>query len=299
MCTKDISKGVYPYFSINTTNGIEKETLEFSRALAEYQNSTSPFPLLEKLTGAEPVSGPKTIKSILKLKSTFKPKTLKGIIINEPSLAPARGNKSSSCSKTNSVPAEAWLNSSNKVNQCISDQIPTQKKKILGIDQLTEDTFSSGPKDLIFKKSSTYNVSITDSNKPSCSTPLPPLKKLDGVEHVSEPKTIKLILKSKSTFKADTLKAPAGKLKNVKMEDDPLLAIVNLPQDPDLQGQQYLFLPAHIVDITIINMMIVYTIPKREALQAKKAEYFKASKIESSSALRSKTPTKRDGPRIP
>nr|GFC10765.1 hypothetical protein [Tanacetum cinerariifolium] len=32
---------------------------------------------------------------------------------------------------------------------------------------------------------------------------------------------------------------------------------------------------------------------KREALQAKKAESFKASKTESSSALRSKIPTKR------
>ncbi|GJY75469.1 hypothetical protein Tco_0480585 [Tanacetum coccineum] len=34
---------------------------------------------------------------------------------------------------------EAWLNSSNKVNQCINEQIPTQKKRILGVDQLTED----------------------------------------------------------------------------------------------------------------------------------------------------------------
>ncbi|GJW72406.1 retrovirus-related pol polyprotein from transposon TNT 1-94 [Tanacetum coccineum] len=195
---------------------------------------------------------------------------------------------------------EAWLNSSNKVNQCISEQIPTQKKKILGIDQLTEDTFSSGLKDLIFVKSSADNVSITDSNKPRlsetgnstlsnhdtnkipsvesqrnktdpsvavtkslatnydstdessiCSTPLPPPKKLDGAEPVSGPKTIKSILKLKSTFKAETLKgiiinepssapargnkssstsktnsASAGKLKNVKMEDDPPLAIV-------------------------------------------------------------------------
>ncbi|GJQ92580.1 hypothetical protein Tco_0003719 [Tanacetum coccineum] len=64
-----------------------------------------PLPPLEKLTGAEPVSGPKTIKSILKSKSTFKAETLKGIIINEPSSAPARGNKSSSASKTNSAPA--------------------------------------------------------------------------------------------------------------------------------------------------------------------------------------------------
>ncbi|GJQ99037.1 retrovirus-related pol polyprotein from transposon TNT 1-94 [Tanacetum coccineum] len=64
-----------------------------------------PLPPLEKLTGAEPVSGPKTIKSILKSKSTFKAETLKGIRINEPSSAPVRGNKSSSASKTNSAPA--------------------------------------------------------------------------------------------------------------------------------------------------------------------------------------------------
>ncbi|GJR86062.1 hypothetical protein Tco_0210073 [Tanacetum coccineum] len=162
---------------------------------------------------------------------------------------------------------EAWLNSSNKVNQCISEQIPTQKKKILGIDQLTEDTSSSGPKDPVFVKSSADNseVSITGSNKPKLSEaedstlsnhdtgkhPLPPLEKLTGAEPVSGPKTIKSILKSKSTFKAETLKgiiinepssapargnksssasktnsAPAGKLKNVKMEDDPPLAIV-------------------------------------------------------------------------
>ncbi|GJZ22598.1 retrovirus-related pol polyprotein from transposon TNT 1-94 [Tanacetum coccineum] len=186
------------------------------------------------------------------------------------------------------------------MQHCISEQIPTQKKKILGIDQLTEDTFSSGPKDLIFVKSSAYNVSITDSNLPRlfkaenstlsnhdtgkipsvesqrntndplvavtessstnydstdessvCSTPLPPLKKLDGAELVYGPKTIKSILKSKSTFKAEALKciiinepsaahargnksssasktnpALAGKLKIVKMEDGPSLAIV-------------------------------------------------------------------------
>nr|GEU38453.1 hypothetical protein [Tanacetum cinerariifolium] len=35
------SLGVYPYFAIDTTSGIEKETLEFLRVLAEYQNSAS------------------------------------------------------------------------------------------------------------------------------------------------------------------------------------------------------------------------------------------------------------------
>ncbi|GJW67157.1 hypothetical protein Tco_0121581 [Tanacetum coccineum] len=117
---------------------------------------------------------------------------------------------------------KAWLNSSNKVNQCISEQIPTQKRKILVIDQLTEDTSSSGPKDPVFVKSSADNSkeSITCSNKPKLSEmkdstmlnhdtgkhPLPPLEKLTGAKPVSGPKTIKLILKSKSTFKAETLK---------------------------------------------------------------------------------------------
>ncbi|GJZ56127.1 retrovirus-related pol polyprotein from transposon TNT 1-94 [Tanacetum coccineum] len=196
---------------------------------------------------------------------------------------------------------ETWLNSSNKVNQCINEQIPTQKKKILGINQLTEDTSSFGSKDPVFIKSSADNsdMSITSSNIPKssetedsnlpnqdtdeapsnesqrnttdpsvivsdssitdydstdeslvCSTPLLSLNKLDGAEPISGPKTIKSILMSKSTFKAETLKgitinepslnpargksssasktnsAPVGKLKNVKIEYDPPLAIV-------------------------------------------------------------------------
>nr|GEW50354.1 hypothetical protein [Tanacetum cinerariifolium] len=63
------------------------------------------LPPLKKLDGAEPICGPKTIKSILRSKSTFKAKTLKGVIINKPSSAPAKGNKISSTLKVNSAPA--------------------------------------------------------------------------------------------------------------------------------------------------------------------------------------------------
>ncbi|GJR31269.1 hypothetical protein Tco_1107501 [Tanacetum coccineum] len=66
---------------------------------------STPLLPLKKVDGAEPVSGPKTVKLILKSKSMFKAKNLKGITLNEPSSAPARGNKSSSASKTNSAPA--------------------------------------------------------------------------------------------------------------------------------------------------------------------------------------------------
>ncbi|GJU70296.1 retrovirus-related pol polyprotein from transposon TNT 1-94 [Tanacetum coccineum] len=64
---------------------------------------SNPLPPLKKLDGAEPISGSKTIKSVLRSKSTFKAETLKGVKINEPSLAPAKGNKSSSTSKVNSA----------------------------------------------------------------------------------------------------------------------------------------------------------------------------------------------------
>nr|GEU78195.1 hypothetical protein [Tanacetum cinerariifolium] len=182
------------------------------------------------------------------------------------------------------------------------------RKRVLGVDQLTEDPFSSRQKDLVFVKSlandtkvsilgverpwlskakdfimpnhdigkilpaesqrntidsffTVTNSSATDYHLAAdydladessvCSTPLPPLKKLDGAEPISGPKIIKSILRSKSTLKAESLKgviinepsstpakgnknspasvvnsALAGKLKSVKIKDDPHLAIV-------------------------------------------------------------------------
>nr|GEW28196.1 retrovirus-related Pol polyprotein from transposon TNT 1-94 [Tanacetum cinerariifolium] len=66
---------------------------------------STPLPPLKKLNDDEPISGPKTIKSILRSKSTFKTEALKGVIINEPSSAPAKGNKCSSALKVHSAPA--------------------------------------------------------------------------------------------------------------------------------------------------------------------------------------------------
>ncbi|GJY87120.1 hypothetical protein Tco_0501748 [Tanacetum coccineum] len=56
---------------------------------------------------------------------------------------------------------KTWLNNSNKVNQCISEQIPSQKKRIMGLDQLTEDPSSSGQKDLVFVKSLADDTKVT------------------------------------------------------------------------------------------------------------------------------------------
>nr|GEZ04481.1 hypothetical protein [Tanacetum cinerariifolium] len=66
---------------------------------------STPLLPMKKLDGAEPTSGSKTIKSILRSRSAFKVEALKGVKINEPSLASAKGNKSSSASKVNSTPA--------------------------------------------------------------------------------------------------------------------------------------------------------------------------------------------------
>ncbi|GKA48032.1 hypothetical protein Tco_0740990 [Tanacetum coccineum] len=65
---------------------------------------STPLPPLKKLDGAKPVSRRKTIKSILKSKSTFKVETLKYVIINEPSSAPAKGSKISSALKVDLAP---------------------------------------------------------------------------------------------------------------------------------------------------------------------------------------------------
>nr|GFA08774.1 copia protein [Tanacetum cinerariifolium] len=56
---------------------------------------------------------------------------------------------------------ETWFNSSNKVNWCISEQIPSQKKRILGVDQLTKVPSSSGQKDLVFVKSLANDTKVT------------------------------------------------------------------------------------------------------------------------------------------
>nr|GFA65197.1 hypothetical protein [Tanacetum cinerariifolium] len=69
------------------------------------------LPLLDKLTGAKPVPGPKTIKSNLKSSPTFKAETLKGITLKEPSLAPAKYSKKGSLvSKTSLDPASKLKN---------------------------------------------------------------------------------------------------------------------------------------------------------------------------------------------
>ncbi|GJW87683.1 hypothetical protein Tco_0163023 [Tanacetum coccineum] len=147
---------------------------------------------------------------------------------------------------------KTWINNSNKVNQCISEQIPSQKKRIMGVDQLIEDPSSLGKKDLVFVKSSADDTKVTipgverpwlseaegfilpnydtdydSADKSSvCSTPLPPLKKslLKG-SLINEP-SLAPAKGNKSSSALKVHSAPADKLKCVKIKDDPPLASV-------------------------------------------------------------------------
>nr|GEY30471.1 hypothetical protein [Tanacetum cinerariifolium] len=229
--------------------------------------------LLKKLDGAEPGSGLKTVKLILKSKSTFKAEFLKDITLNEPSLAPTRGNKSSSASKTNSA--------------------PTGKLKNVKVED--DPPFAMVMKELnklklqINKKKSSY--SRNKNTQQSC-----------FVKSAKEPITELMINLN---------------LCHPYIQIRIILVKVNLPQDPDLQDPQYLFLPAYIMDIIIIILMIVYTIPLVKYVEAMiitlmiiiglflkedesileilnmKRETPHAKKAESLNALRSKTLTKR------
>ncbi|GKF35247.1 hypothetical protein Tco_0108447 [Tanacetum coccineum] len=130
------------------------------------------------------------------------------------------------------------------------------------------------------------------------STPLPPLEKLIGDEPVSKLKTIKSILKSKYTFKAETLQAPAvceicGSYDHDTHGHNRITSLRRGIKRKNLQ---------HVTKNCEIYSSNVHTTSdhndiewsrKKGALQAKKAESFKASKTESLSALGSKTPTKR------
>ncbi|GJX48664.1 retrovirus-related pol polyprotein from transposon TNT 1-94 [Tanacetum coccineum] len=254
---------------------------------------------------------------------------------------------------------ETWLNSSNKVNQCISEQIPTQKKKILGIDQLTKDTSNSGPKDLVFVKSlaDNLNVSITSSNKPRLSEaedstlPNHDIGKVPSDESqrnttdplvvvsdssatnfdLADESSVCITLKEpssspakdnrKCTSASKTFSAPAGKLKNVKIKDDPPLAtmmkelnelklqlsknkssysrttslnrIISLrrgikPRNPQHVTKNYITCGSNVHTTTDHNDIEWFR--KGEALKAKKDE---ANKIVSLNVQRSKTSTKR------
>ncbi|GKE01353.1 retrovirus-related pol polyprotein from transposon TNT 1-94 [Tanacetum coccineum] len=92
---------------------------------------------------------------------------------------------------------EKWLTSSKKVSQCIIEQIPYQKKKVLGGELLTESSSKKNENENLFVPASMgydQEMSLETLNTPELSkdfeaeflTPLPPLKILQGASPSSE-----------------------------------------------------------------------------------------------------------------
>nr|GEV06457.1 retrovirus-related Pol polyprotein from transposon TNT 1-94 [Tanacetum cinerariifolium] len=154
------------------------------------------------------------------------------------------------------------------------------------------------------------SVAVTDSSVTDydssdeslvCSTPLPPLKKLDGAERIFEPKTIKSILRSKSSFKAETLKGviinePSSALAK-NNQSSSALKVNSAPAEREINPRN----PQHALKRCEVCGSSTHTIndhydiewfKRGEALQAKKAEALKLTRAESSNANRSKTLTK-------
>ncbi|GKA43805.1 retrovirus-related pol polyprotein from transposon TNT 1-94 [Tanacetum coccineum] len=150
---------------------------------------------------------------------------------------------------------ETWLNSSNKVNHCISEQIPIQKN-ILGVDQLIDDPSSYRQKDLVCKKSSAND---TKMSIPGVEKPL--LSKVQG-----------FIMPNHDTGRI----LPAESQRNTT--DSPVTVTDSSETDYDSADES--------------SVCSTPFPPLGEALQAKKVKALKSTRAESSNANRSKTPTK-------
>nr|GEU30642.1 retrovirus-related Pol polyprotein from transposon TNT 1-94 [Tanacetum cinerariifolium] len=233
---------------------------------------STPLPPLKKLDGAEPVSGSKTIKSILRSKSTFKAETLKGVIINEPSSAPTRGNKSSSALKVNSAPAG--------------------KLKIVKIED-------DPPLTIVIKELNDLILQIS-KNQSSYSKNNQPQRGGSSRSRTPRP--------SKYFFPACIHCGFSDHLSN-NYVNYPICDVCG-SYDHDTHGHNMIIslrigikprIPQHVMKSCKTYGSTVHTITdhddiewfrRGEALQAKKAEALKSTKVESSNANNSKTPTK-------
>nr|GEU50046.1 retrovirus-related Pol polyprotein from transposon TNT 1-94 [Tanacetum cinerariifolium] len=119
---------------------------------------STPLPSLKKLDGVELISGSKTIKSILKSKSTFKAEAFKGVIINEPSSAPARDH----LAKFNENADDGYFLGYSLVSKAFK-VFNTKRQKTKETYHITFDKSLDAIK---FTKPSVDNINIAESNPP-------------------------------------------------------------------------------------------------------------------------------------
>ncbi|GJU92651.1 hypothetical protein Tco_1317407, partial [Tanacetum coccineum] len=253
--------------------------------------------LLEKLTGAEPVFGPKTMKSILKSKSTFKAETLKSIIINEHSSTPSKGNKSSSASKTNSAPAGKLKNVKIEDDPPLAIVTKELNELKLQISKNKSSYFRNknsqqvSPNALQNKYKTQFKmnydlcgqkiISLRIVMKPSRpAIPFPSCIHCRYNDHKSDDFVYYPICEVCGSYDHDT----HGHNRIISLRRG------IKPRNPQHVTKNYETCGSNVHTTSDHNDIKWFR--KREGLQAKKVESFKASKTESSSALRSNTPTK-------
>ncbi|GJZ04398.1 hypothetical protein Tco_0537673, partial [Tanacetum coccineum] len=132
---------------------------------------------------------------------------------------------------------ETWRNSSNRVNQCISEQFPLKRRKSWEFTNSLKMPLVLGQKTCSNKNRLSE---AEDSTLPTHDTgKVPPDK---SQRNMTDP-----LVAVWNEYLAKRQKTKQKAIKRHGLESVITLAKVNLPQDPDLQGQQYLFLPAYIV----------------------------------------------------
>ncbi|GJW53188.1 hypothetical protein Tco_0097273 [Tanacetum coccineum] len=226
----------------------------------------TPLPLLKKLDGVEPISGSKTIKLILRSKSTFKAETLKGVKINEPSSAPGKGNKSSSASKVNSVPVGKLKSAKNKDDPLLAIVIKELNDLRLQISK-NQSSYSINNQQRIVTR-----FCFVKSRKEMITEPV---IMLNTFEMITEP----VIILCRS-YDHDT---------------NGHNRIISLEREINPRNPQHTFKRCKVCGSSTLTTTDHYDIEwfkRGEALQAKKVEALKSTRAESSNTNRSKTPTK-------
>ncbi|GKE75485.1 hypothetical protein Tco_1537526, partial [Tanacetum coccineum] len=233
-----------------------------------------PLPPLEKLDGAEPVFGPKTIQSILKSKSTFKYEALKGVIINEPSSAPATGNKSASALKVNSAPAGKLKNVKDEDDPPLAICERTDHRTCDHVEHMSTINITQ------HLKGQVGSSSRSRTPRPSKHF-FSPCTHYGFSDHLSDDCVNYSIYDICGSYDHDTY----GHNRIISLRRG------IKPRNPHHVMKSYETYGSIVHTITGHNDMEWFR--RGEALQAKKAEALKTNKTKTSNANRSKTPTKR------
>ncbi|GJZ96613.1 retrovirus-related pol polyprotein from transposon TNT 1-94 [Tanacetum coccineum] len=233
-----------------------------------------PLPPLKKLDGAEPISGPKTIKLVLRSKSTFKAEALKCVIINEPSLAPAKGNKSSSASKVHSAPA----------GKLKSVKIEDDPPLAIVMKELNNLKLQFSKNQSSYSRSNQPQQHLKSlgraSSRSKITRPLkrffPPCTHCGRIDHLSN----------------ECLYYPiCGLCGSYDHDINCHNRIISLEREINLRNPQHTFKRCEVCGSSTHTTTEWFK--RGEALQAKKAEALESTRVESSNANRSKTPTRR------